>query len=37
MTDQPNVQSVAIQCDLLAAPPLQKLIQKEQDIPKVNP
>ena len=31
MNDQPNVRSVAIQCNLLAVPPLQKLVRK-QDI-----
>ena len=29
---QPNVRSVGIQCDLLAAPPLKKLQFKEDDI-----
>ena len=32
MTDRPSVRSVAIQCNLLAVPPLQKLV-REQDIP----
>ena len=32
MTDRPDLQSVAIQCDLLAAPPLRKL-GMEHDIP----
>ena len=31
MTDQPNVRSVAIQCNLLAVPPPQNLV-REQDI-----
>ena len=29
---QPDVQSVGIQCDFLAAPPLKKLQYKEDDI-----
>ena len=28
---QPDVQSVGVQCDLLAAPPLKKLQYKEDD------
>ena len=37
MTDWPNIWSVAIaiQCDLLAVPPLQKLV-REQDTPSVS-
>ena len=32
MTDRLSVRSVAVQCDLLAVPPLQKLV-REQNIP----
>ena len=32
MTDQPDLRSIGIQCNLLEAPPLQKL-ETEQDYP----
>ena len=33
MTERPDLRSIAIQCDILAAPPLRKL-GMEQDVPR---